>query len=193
MRPSTLSPHMERGLYTLDGPALKRLSGPLVPSCFAIFDLEPLSSSFDFVFVSEIFKSLSFRLDPSLTPLRSLCLDQNMLSLCIILKDCNNLLDRLDNLEAIIVYHDVCAKFEHEHVVMNPTSAGIRHHHLHLYVNPEIKQLAIKHVDEYGFVIRLAKFGLGLNLVRCRQRLKADKTNLAEAHVRGVLVDAGPV
>ncbi|GKC34969.1 hypothetical protein Tco_1047353, partial [Tanacetum coccineum] len=24
--------------------------------------------------------------------------------------------------------------FEHEHVVMNPTSAGMRHHHLHLYI-----------------------------------------------------------
>nr|GEU54785.1 hypothetical protein [Tanacetum cinerariifolium] len=29
----------------------------LVPSCYVIFDLEPLSSSFDFVFRSEIFKS----------------------------------------------------------------------------------------------------------------------------------------
>ncbi|GJS50969.1 hypothetical protein Tco_0624331 [Tanacetum coccineum] len=64
----------------------------LVPSCFLIFDLEPLSLSFDF--------------------------------------------------------------FEHEHVVMNPTSAGMRHLHLHLYMNPKIKQLAIKRVDEYGFVIR---------------------------------------
>ncbi|GKA81593.1 putative reverse transcriptase domain-containing protein [Tanacetum coccineum] len=35
----------------------------LVPSCFVIFDLEPLSLSFDFVFASEIFKSLSFCLD----------------------------------------------------------------------------------------------------------------------------------
>ncbi|GJU59267.1 hypothetical protein Tco_1237033 [Tanacetum coccineum] len=31
----------------------------LVPSCFVIFDLEPLSLSFDFVFCSKIFKSLS--------------------------------------------------------------------------------------------------------------------------------------
>ncbi|GJZ21178.1 hypothetical protein Tco_0558217 [Tanacetum coccineum] len=44
--------------------------------------------------------------------------------------------------------------FEHEHLVMNPTLAGMRHLHLHLYMNPEIKQLAIKRVDEYGFVIR---------------------------------------
>ncbi|GJT92346.1 hypothetical protein Tco_1081191 [Tanacetum coccineum] len=35
----------------------------LVPSCFVIFDLELLSLSFDFVFSSEIFKSLSFCLD----------------------------------------------------------------------------------------------------------------------------------
>ncbi|GJS69450.1 retrovirus-related pol polyprotein from transposon TNT 1-94 [Tanacetum coccineum] len=48
----------------------------LVPSCFAIFYLEPLSSSFDFVFVSEIFKSLSFRLD-RLCHLAILCLDQH--------------------------------------------------------------------------------------------------------------------
>ncbi|GJW13447.1 hypothetical protein Tco_0017580 [Tanacetum coccineum] len=46
--------------------------GVLVPSCFVIFDLEPLSLSFDF--------------------------------------------------------------FEHEHVVMNSTSAGMRHHRLHLYI-----------------------------------------------------------
>ncbi|GJS30003.1 hypothetical protein Tco_0490623 [Tanacetum coccineum] len=45
----------------------------LVPSCFVIFDLDPLSLSFDF--------------------------------------------------------------FEHEHVVMNPTPAGMRHHHLHRYVD----------------------------------------------------------
>ncbi|GKA87505.1 putative reverse transcriptase domain-containing protein [Tanacetum coccineum] len=35
----------------------------LVPSCYVIFDLKPLSFSFDFVFTSEIFKSLSFSLD----------------------------------------------------------------------------------------------------------------------------------
>ncbi|GJW70252.1 hypothetical protein Tco_0127169 [Tanacetum coccineum] len=35
----------------------------LVPSCFVIYDLELLSLSFDFVFSSEIFKSLSFCLD----------------------------------------------------------------------------------------------------------------------------------
>ncbi|GKB24571.1 reverse transcriptase domain-containing protein [Tanacetum coccineum] len=69
----------------------------LVPSCFAIFDLEPLSFSFDFI--------------------------------------------------------------EHEHVIMNPTSAGMRHLHLHLYMNPEIKQLAIKRVVEYGFIQRISLTG----------------------------------
>ncbi|GJT97076.1 zinc finger, CCHC-type containing protein [Tanacetum coccineum] len=48
----------------------------LVPSCFVIFDLEPLSLSFDFVFCSKIFKSLSFRLD-RLCHLAILCLDQH--------------------------------------------------------------------------------------------------------------------
>nr|GEW27224.1 reverse transcriptase domain-containing protein [Tanacetum cinerariifolium] len=40
----------------------------LISSCFVIFDLEPLSLSFDFVFSSEIFKSLSFCLDRLLPP-----------------------------------------------------------------------------------------------------------------------------
>ncbi|GKA17350.1 hypothetical protein Tco_0697187 [Tanacetum coccineum] len=71
----------------------------LVPSCFVIFDLEPLLLSFDL--------------------------------------------------------------FEHEHVVMNPTSAGMRHLHLYLYMNLEIKQLAIKRVDEYGFVIRFPAQSVG--------------------------------
>ncbi|GJS42975.1 hypothetical protein Tco_0568018 [Tanacetum coccineum] len=41
----------EVGGYSSDG------SSRLVPSCCVIFDLEPLSLSFDFVFKSEIFKS----------------------------------------------------------------------------------------------------------------------------------------
>nr|GFB41902.1 hypothetical protein [Tanacetum cinerariifolium] len=48
----------------------------LVPSCFAIFDLEPLSLSFDFVFTSKIFKSLSFSLDRRCC-LAILCPDQH--------------------------------------------------------------------------------------------------------------------
>ncbi|GJR17760.1 hypothetical protein Tco_0966287 [Tanacetum coccineum] len=38
----------------------------LVPSCYVIFDLEPLPLSFDFVFYSEIIKSFSFLLTISL-------------------------------------------------------------------------------------------------------------------------------
>nr|GEV98213.1 hypothetical protein [Tanacetum cinerariifolium] len=48
----------------------------LFPSCFVIFDLEPLSLSFDFVFTSEIFKSLSFSLD-RIYHLVILCLDHH--------------------------------------------------------------------------------------------------------------------
>ncbi|GKE16631.1 hypothetical protein Tco_1424208, partial [Tanacetum coccineum] len=48
----------------------------IVPSCFMIYDLELLSLSFDFVFSSEIFKYLSFRLD-RLCHLAILCLDQH--------------------------------------------------------------------------------------------------------------------
>nr|GEV10348.1 hypothetical protein [Tanacetum cinerariifolium] len=48
----------------------------LVPSCFAIFDLEPLLFSFDFFISSEIFKSLTFNID-RLYHLAILCLDQH--------------------------------------------------------------------------------------------------------------------
>ncbi|GJV19419.1 putative reverse transcriptase domain-containing protein [Tanacetum coccineum] len=125
----------------------------LVPSCFVIFDLEPLSLSFDVVFMSEIFKSLSFSLD-RLCHLAILCLDQHAHTLHLLESWLTISLDRLDILKEDLVYQSF-AEFEYEHVVMNPTSAGMRHLHLHLYMNPEIKQLAIKHVDEYGFVIRL--------------------------------------
>nr|GEV82030.1 retrovirus-related Pol polyprotein from transposon TNT 1-94 [Tanacetum cinerariifolium] len=48
----------------------------LVPSCFMIFDLEPLALSCNFVFTSEIFKSLSFSLD-RFCHIAILCLDQH--------------------------------------------------------------------------------------------------------------------
>ncbi|GJZ49925.1 hypothetical protein Tco_0604115 [Tanacetum coccineum] len=119
----------------------------LVPSCFMIFDLEPLSLSFDFVFMSEIFKSFSFSLD-RLCHLAILCHDQHAHTLHLLESSLIISLDRLD-----ILKEDL---FEHEHVVMNPNSAGMRHLHLHLYLymNPKIKQLAIKRLDEYGFIIR---------------------------------------
>ncbi|GJX26673.1 hypothetical protein Tco_0232969 [Tanacetum coccineum] len=105
-------------------------SHKLVPSCFAIFDLEPLTLSLDFVLMYEIFKSLSFRLD-RLCRLAILCLDQHAHTLHHLESLLTISLDRLD-----ILKEDL---FEHEHVVMNPTSAGMRHLHLHLYMNPEIK------------------------------------------------------
>ncbi|GKA05296.1 hypothetical protein Tco_0684416 [Tanacetum coccineum] len=122
----------------------------LVPSCFVIFDLEPLSLSFDFVFTSEIFKSLSFSLD-RLCHLAILCLDQHAHTLHHLESLLTISLDRLD-----ILKEDL---FEHEHVVINPTSAGMRHLHIHLYMNLEIKQLAVKRVDEYGFIQRISLTG----------------------------------
>ncbi|GJR32934.1 hypothetical protein Tco_1109166 [Tanacetum coccineum] len=118
----------------------------LVPSFFTIFDLDPLTLSLDFVLMYEIFKSLSFRLD-RLCCLAILCLDQHAHTLHHLESLLIISLDRLD-----ILKEDL---FEHEHMVVNPTPAGMRHHHLHLYMKPEIKQLAIKRMDEYGFVIRL--------------------------------------
>ncbi|GKA38355.1 hypothetical protein Tco_0730906 [Tanacetum coccineum] len=99
MRPTALSPHMERGLYTPDGPTLKGLVGlRLVPSCFVIYDLELLSLSFDFVFSSEIFKSLSFRLD-RLCHLAILCLNQHAHTLHHLESLLTISLDRLDIFE----------------------------------------------------------------------------------------------
>ncbi|GJV20353.1 protochlorophyllide reductase, chloroplastic, partial [Tanacetum coccineum] len=70
----------------------------LVPSCFVIFDLEPLSLSFDIVFLSEIFKSLSFRLD-RLCHLAILCLDQHAHTLHHLESLLTSLFDRLDIFE----------------------------------------------------------------------------------------------
>ncbi|GKC08211.1 hypothetical protein Tco_0999821 [Tanacetum coccineum] len=120
------------------------LSNRLVPSCFTIFDLEPLSLSFDFVFTFEISKYLSFSLE-RLCRLAILCLDQHAHTLHHLESLLTISLDRLD-----ILKEDLLA---YERLVMNPTSAGMRHLHLYPYMNPEIKQLAIKRVDEYGFVI----------------------------------------
>ncbi|GJR15586.1 hypothetical protein Tco_0798238 [Tanacetum coccineum] len=95
----------------------------LVPSCYVIFDLEPLSLSFDFVFTSEIFKSLFFSLD-RLCLLAILCLDQHAHTLYHLESLLTISLDRLD-----ILKEDL---FKHEHVVMNPTLAGMgyRHHRI---------------------------------------------------------------
>ncbi|GJR11531.1 putative reverse transcriptase domain-containing protein [Tanacetum coccineum] len=79
----------------------------LVPSCFAIFDLEPLSLSFDFVFTSEISKSLSFSLD-RLCHLAILYLDQHAHTLHHLESLLKISLDRLD-----ILKEDL---FKHEHV-----------------------------------------------------------------------------
>ncbi|GJX83322.1 hypothetical protein Tco_0332803 [Tanacetum coccineum] len=79
----------------------------LVPSCYVIFDLEPLSFSFDFVFMFEIFKSLSFSLDRP-CHLAILCLDQHAHTLHRLESLLTISLDRLD-----ILKEDL---FEHEHV-----------------------------------------------------------------------------
>ncbi|GJX76502.1 retrovirus-related pol polyprotein from transposon TNT 1-94 [Tanacetum coccineum] len=70
----------------------------LVPSCFAIFDLEPLTLSLDFVLMYEIFKSLSFRLD-RLCRLAILCLDQHAYTLHHLESLLTISLDRLDILK----------------------------------------------------------------------------------------------
>ncbi|GJZ52117.1 hypothetical protein Tco_0606632 [Tanacetum coccineum] len=110
----------------------------LVASCFAIFDIEPLTLSLDFVLIYEIFKSLSFCLD-RLCRLAILYLDQHTHTLHHLESLLTISLDILD-----ILKEDL---FEHERVVVNPTPAGMRHHHLHLYMNPEIKWLAIKQIQ----------------------------------------------
>ncbi|GKB91641.1 hypothetical protein Tco_0963913 [Tanacetum coccineum] len=78
----------------------------LVLSCFVIFDLEPLSLSFDFVFTSEIFKSLSFSLD-HLCHLAILCLDQHAHTLHHLESLLTISLDRLDILKEDLVYQSL--------------------------------------------------------------------------------------
>ncbi|GJX00290.1 hypothetical protein Tco_0184203 [Tanacetum coccineum] len=92
----------------------------LVPSCIAIFDLEPLSSSFDFVFLSKIFKSLSFRLD-RLCHLAILCLDQHALTLHHLEGLLTISLDRLDIFEGRSC---ILEFFEHEHVIQRISLIG---------------------------------------------------------------------
>ncbi|GKD62186.1 hypothetical protein Tco_1299695, partial [Tanacetum coccineum] len=79
----------------------------LVPSCFVIFDLEPLSLSFDFVFMSEIFKSLSFHLD-RLCHLAILCLDQHAHTLHHLESLLTISLDGHDILKEDLVYQSLC-------------------------------------------------------------------------------------
>ncbi|GJY50377.1 hypothetical protein Tco_0441224 [Tanacetum coccineum] len=98
----------------------------LVPLRFVIFDLEPLSLSLDFIFSSEIFKSFPVCLD-HLCHLAILCLDQHAHILHHLKSLLTISLDRLD-----ILKEDL---FEHEHVVMNPTSARMRLQHCHLYLH----------------------------------------------------------
>nr|GFA26447.1 hypothetical protein [Tanacetum cinerariifolium] len=78
----------------------------LVPSCFAIFDLEPLSLSFDFFFSSKIFKSLSFNLDHHCY-LAILCLDQHAHILHHLESLLTISLDRLDILKEDLVYQSL--------------------------------------------------------------------------------------
>ncbi|GJZ25609.1 retrovirus-related pol polyprotein from transposon TNT 1-94 [Tanacetum coccineum] len=78
----------------------------LVPSCCVIFDLEPLSLSFDFVFTSEIFKSLSFSLD-RLCHLTILYLDQHAHTLHHLESLLIISLDRLKILKEDLVYQSL--------------------------------------------------------------------------------------
>nr|GEZ33186.1 hypothetical protein [Tanacetum cinerariifolium] len=79
----------------------------LVPSCFTIFDLDSLSLSFDFVFTSEIFKSLSFSLD-RLFHLAILCLDHHAHTLHHLESLLTISLDRLDILREDLCILELC-------------------------------------------------------------------------------------
>ncbi|GKE48396.1 hypothetical protein Tco_1479654 [Tanacetum coccineum] len=78
----------------------------LVPSCCVIFDLEPLSLYFNFIFTSEIFKSLSFSLD-RLCHLVILCHDQHAHTLHLLESSLIISLDRLDILKEDLVYQSL--------------------------------------------------------------------------------------
>ncbi|GJR03529.1 hypothetical protein Tco_0526513 [Tanacetum coccineum] len=78
----------------------------LVPSCFVIFDPEPLSLSFDFVFCFENSKSFSFSLD-RLCHLAILCLNQRAHTLHHLESLLTISLDRLDILKEDLVYQSL--------------------------------------------------------------------------------------
>ncbi|GJX48560.1 hypothetical protein Tco_0273750 [Tanacetum coccineum] len=101
--------------YLSDLPCLRLTRSSLVPSCFAIFDLKPLTLSLDFVLMYEIFKSLSFRLD-HLCHLAILCLDQHAHTLHHLESLLTISLDRLD-----ILKEDL---FDHEHVIQRISLTG---------------------------------------------------------------------
>nr|GEU87379.1 reverse transcriptase domain-containing protein [Tanacetum cinerariifolium] len=78
----------------------------LVLSCFEIFDLEPLSFSFDFIFTSKIFKSLSFSLD-RLCHLAIFCLGPHAHTFHLSESLLKISLDRLDILKEDLVYQSL--------------------------------------------------------------------------------------
>ncbi|GJT83281.1 hypothetical protein Tco_1057623 [Tanacetum coccineum] len=82
----------------------------LVPSCCVFFNLEPLSLSFDFVFMSEIFKSLSFCLD-HLFRLAILCLEQHAHTLHHLKSMLIISLDRLDIMKEDLEYQSLRKSF----------------------------------------------------------------------------------
>ncbi|GKA68339.1 hypothetical protein Tco_0768256, partial [Tanacetum coccineum] len=99
----------------------------LVPSCCVIFDLKPLSLSFNFVFTSEIFKSLSFSLD-RLFHLAILCLDQHAHTLHRLESLLTISLDRLDILEEDLVYQSFAEGFAAELAVHVTGASQSRQH-----------------------------------------------------------------
>ncbi|GJW33095.1 hypothetical protein Tco_0053127 [Tanacetum coccineum] len=94
---------------------VNHLNLQLVPSSFAIFDLEPLTLSLDFVLMYEIFKSLSFRLD-RLCHLVILYHNQHAHALHLLESSLIISLDRLD-----ILKEDL---FEHEHLIQRISLTG---------------------------------------------------------------------
>ncbi|GJZ46234.1 hypothetical protein Tco_0593830 [Tanacetum coccineum] len=106
----------------------------------------PLSLSFDFVFSSEIFKSLSFHLD-RLCRLGILCLDQHAHTLHHLESLLTISFDRLDIFEGRSCISEFVQNLEHE-MCNDLTSAGNKASPSHLYVHLEIKKhLAISVVD----------------------------------------------
>ncbi|GJZ57968.1 hypothetical protein Tco_0613462 [Tanacetum coccineum] len=98
-----------RSIKSVGNPILSLHNGyqeKLVPLYCVIFDFEPLSSSFDFVFTSDIFKSLSFCLG-HLCRLAILCLDQHAHTLHHIESLLIISLDRLDILKEDLEYRSL--------------------------------------------------------------------------------------
>nr|GEV27389.1 hypothetical protein [Tanacetum cinerariifolium] len=123
----------------------------LVPSGFAIFDLEPLSLSFDFVFNPEIINSLSFLLD-HLYHLAILCLAQHAHTLHHLESLLTISYDRLDILNEDLIYQKEIQQAAREEAWV-PKADRVKISTTNMRIHPTINQKE----ETYQVVLNIIK------------------------------------